>query len=137
PGPVAGARVEIYRHEPAESYRLAYGLWFAAPPVASRMATTDAGGSFAFMDLPPAVYRLRVLHPDHADWLSAPVPVPLEGPLPCALLRPACLRGTVLGAGERPQAGIPLVLTAPDHPFSRFTRSDEEGKYEIRNLAPG
>jgi hypothetical protein len=135
--PVAAARVELYRQDAAEALRLAYGLWFSVPPTPAHSGTCDAAGSFTFQGLKPSVYRVRITHPDFADWLSAPVTVPLEAPLPCVLRPPASLRGTVLDAGGSPEAGIPLVLASQNDPFTRFTRSDESGHYRFRNLAEG
>ena len=135
--PVAGARVELHRHDLAESLRLAYGIWFSASPSPSAIGSSDAAGGFSFSDLKPAVYRVRILHPGFAEWLSAPVVIPLDAPLSCSLREGGTLRGTVLDGHGASQESVPLILATQSHPFPRFTRSDAEGKYEFQNLAEG
>jgi carboxypeptidase family protein len=134
---VVQARIELYRHDLGEAMRLAYGVWFAAPPAPVAAVSADADGGFAFKDLKPGAYRVRVIHPQHADWLSAPVTVPLDAPLLCALRPGAFLRGTVFGPGGLPEADIPMVLVPPGSPFTSFTRTDGSGRYQFTNLAEG
>ncbi len=137
PEPVPGARVELHRHDLTESLRLAYGIWFSALPSPAATGSSDAAGGFSFPDLRPSVYRVRIVHPRFAEWLSAPVVVPLDAPLSCSLREGGTLRGTVLDPQGAPQESVPLILATQSHPFPRFTRSDAEGKYEFQNLAEG
>ena len=135
--PVHGARVEIYRHEGAEALRIAQGSWLTTTPKPIRAASTDAAGAFVFTELKPAVYRVRILHPDFADWVSAPVTVPMDAPMPCTLGPGAVLHGSLIGASSETEAETAVILVPQGNPFVRSTLSDAAGRYEFRDLPEG
>jgi hypothetical protein len=100
---------------------------------------SDASGRFTFDGVPLESCRLAVRHPDYAEVLSPALtlsPAEAAGEVPVILSRGGVVRGKLLHADGEPAPGFDVVLTSEALGARRIARTDSEGRFELRSLAP-
>ena len=118
---------------------LVSGFNVPAPLRKIRKTVTQDGGRFAFEGLSPGTYRIRVDPKEagaFAQYLSAPFALPWEGEFPVQLRRAAVVAGRSTDHHGAPRAGIPVLLIHQED-WARVTHTDENGRFEFRDVGPG
>lgn len=135
--PLPGALVTVESSRPLEGESLADAPPRGAPPI---RVTTGEDGSFEIDELAPGLARVRVDAPGHAAHIRE---VDLSErrfvALDVRLGRGATLRGTVLDASGRPEAGARIRARVPGDRVARgaIVESGPDGTYEVGNLVHG
>lgn len=137
--PIAGARVSLHAAPPQGSGLAVHGFPARFEPVPVATATTAEDGSFS---LPLGQSGMFVLRAAATGWAPAEAgPFELGGDrevagLHIALVRGGTLTGQVLVDPGEPVAGRLIAIWGGD-PFPFTTASDAQGRFEVKNLAPG
>lgn len=117
----------------------------AAGPTGERQQVADASGQFAFTDLSPGLYYLRVESPLYVQRPEAQTPNGIRlGTATCAhanlfVLGKASISGQVIDLSASPVAGVRVAAFVADSDSTRYvqvsqTTTDQAGRYRLAQL---
>ncbi len=132
---VAGARILVGSDSSSQRKRGADGSWVPGPP--PQEARADGTGEFTVAGVPPGTRLLQVRAPGFAPF-GAEIEIRADAVVEQRVLltKEATLAGVVRDPDDAPVAGA-LVYVRPDDFAGTSARSDDEGSYELGELAAG
>ena len=113
-----------------------YGVAVEDLPRATLTARTAVDGRFTFAGAPSELCRIAVRHDGYADYVSAPIALPLSDPeadVPITLEKGGSIVGELVGVGGEPAVGKPVVLTSSST-RARVAWTDVRGHFTFDSL---
>ncbi len=137
--PVSGALVETYDNNFVSNIFTDMLGGLVPRTTTLRKTRTDKDGSFTLELMAATTYQLQVDHEDFPRKLIKDIQVRegMDEDLGTIRMAPgAIVRGTVYGPDGRPLAEAKISLTG-DFPYPGLIRSDDEGRFVLRNVQEG
>jgi hypothetical protein len=140
--PIAGASVSTHENNwiDSEFTRLLSGTM--PMPLTLKTVKTGEDGTFQVPLMTPGSYQVRIKHSEYNLQIRNDIRITEGGQLkmdPVLMTRGALVRGTVFGANGQQARGMSVMLrpTNGDPGRTMSTRSDANGHFMLKNVAPG